>query len=173
MKLTPFAPLACVLALLSNPASAQDRCLVGSWQPQGNAMLEWMQRRHPGMPMQFRQEGARLVFRADGSYRADMRGEASAGRADGMAARLGGQFGGSGRWSTSADTLVLAQGEDRGDVDLEVKQRGSLMSRIKLPKGNGQPQSFGYRCDGDHFETRMQMPGTDDVVVQPYRRERG
>lgn len=173
MKPIPFAVLACVLATPSMSASAQDRCLVGSWQPQGNAMVDWMQRRHPGMPMQFRQQSARLVFRADGSYSADMRGEASAGRADGIAARVGGQFGGSGRWRTSGDTLVLAQGEDRGDVDLEVQQRGSLLSRVKLPKGQAQPQTFGYRCEGDRFETHMQMPGTDDVVVQPYRRERG
>src|SRR5690606_25793017 len=50
---------------------ANDRCLVGTWEPQGNAMADWMKRQNLPMAMSFRQETASLSFRADGSYSAD------------------------------------------------------------------------------------------------------
>lgn len=166
-------PVLLPLLLAAASASAGDTCLVGSWQPQGNAFAEWMQRRNPGLRIQFQQESARYEFRADGTYVADVRGTASASRGGGIAAMAGGRFGGSGRWSTSGDTLILTPGEDRTDADLEVRRQGAAVSRMKLPAGANRPQTWGYRCSGDRLEMRMTMPGTDDVVVQPYVRERG
>ena len=160
------------LLLASAAAPANDACLVGGWEPQGNAFAEWMQRRNPGLQMQVQQDSARFEFRADGTYSADMRGSATARGSDGMAAKAGGRFGGSGRWTTSGDTLTLHQGVDRTEADLELSRSGATVARSRLPAGAGGPLTYGYRCEGNRLELRMTMPGSGDVVVQPFLRER-
>lgn len=173
MCIRPPLSLSLLLVLAAPAAFAQDHCLVGAWQPEGNAIAEWMQRRHPGMPMQIRHDSARLVFHADGRYDADLRGQARAEGPAGIAARMQGQFGGSGHWSTTGETLELRQGQDRSQAELEVTSRAGASSRGRMPTGQAQSQLYSYRCEGDRFETRMTMPGTRDVVIQPYRRQQG
>lgn len=153
--------------------TASPHCLVGAWQPQGNAMANWISRKNPGMAMQFQQEAASLVFEADGRYRADMRGAATASGPGGMAAHMGGQFGGGGRWSVADGQLVLAQDSDRSDAALELVTPDGQAVRAPVPTGPAGPMRMGYACEGDRFETRMAIPGTGETVVQPYLRQRG
>lgn len=156
-----------VLATAAAPAAADDACLVGTWEPEGNAMLDWLRQRTPGMQFDHVQEAAVLQLHADGRYAADMRGRASARDGD-RTVRASGQFGSSGRWRAASGELVLEPGHT-GDHALVGEAGGR---RVQVHAGPTGPQSLGYRCSGDRLETRIALPGTGDTVVQPYRRRK-
>ena len=152
-------------------AQANDSCLIGRWEPQGNAMADWVKKQNPQMAMHFKQQQALLRFNANGSYSAEMAGQAKASQG-GVAANMQGNFGGSGRWTTQAGKLTLTQTQDKNTGQMEVKGPGGISSKIKLPKNmRGGPQTWAYRCKGNKMETHITVPGSKDVVIQPYLRK--
>lgn len=161
-----------VAALAAAPAAAAEACVIGKWQPLGNAAAEWMRRNAPGINVAVANQQGTLEFRADGSYVAAGRAEASASASSGVRAQTrDARFQASGAWSASGATLTLRPAREsvRGSMQMTTPDG----RRIDLPMPSGAPaaQRMAYTCDGAVLETRTPMPNATPII-QRYRRVR-
>jgi hypothetical protein len=155
------------LAALASPA---DPCLVGHWQPEGNGAAEWVQRQAPGMRMGIQQQVADMWLRADGSYSVQAQLRTRADGAD-LQGRSQASFAGQGRWSAHGNQLTLTPVSGQSDGDLEVGNARGASHRFRLPAFKPQPTVQHYSCTASTLETRMQVRGVADPIVQRYRRK--
>ena len=162
-------PVLLPLLLAAASASAGDTCLVGSWQPQGNAFAEWMQRRNPGLRIQFQQESARYEFRADGTYVAGGSGQAQVAATQAQAEVRDLRFQARGTWSTEGTTLVLQPTAGSMDGTMRIQGPAGRTIEVPMPRGAAQPQRLQYACSSDGLQTRMAVRNATPVV-QRYRR---
>jgi len=166
-------PLVLALAAPLAAASPAD-CLVGRWEPDGNGAAEWVQRQAPGMQMAIQQQAAELELRADGSYSAWAQVQAQAGAGgSGLHGSSRAQLTARGRWSADAGTLTLVPDASASQASgsLEVGNGRGLAQKLKLPQLRPQASSQQYSCSGQLLETRTQIRGVADPVVQRYRRK--
>jgi len=171
---TPASVRRAALALLGAclPAVAGAApCLVGTWEPIGNAAAEWMQKNAPGARLAIDRQQAAISFRADGTYATDAAVDATVSSAAGGSARTRGtRFQASGTWSTEGDTLVMKPSRESVRGDMEVAGPNGARIRVPLPSGAPQVQRLQYRCAGAGMETRMAIPNATPIV-QRYRRK--
>jgi len=161
--------VAVLAALCPAPASAMDPCLVGTWEPEGNGAAEWVQRQAPGMKMAVSRQAASLHLGADGRYRLHAQVQA-AGERDGIRARSDGRFAAQGGWRSADGSLTLTPSSSDTDATTELSGKGGRVS-FKTPRGDTRPTTQQYRCRGSELETRMQIPGVTDPIIQRYRRQ--
>ncbi len=165
-----LATTALLGAVLAGPAIAGDPCLVGTWEPQGNGAAEWVQRQAPGMKMAVTRQAGSIQFGADGAYRLSAQVQAAAAGRDGIQARSTGKFAAQGRWSTAGGNLTLTPSASDIDGRTELSGKGGRMS-MRMPDTGSRPTTQAYTCSGGELETRMQVPGVADPIVQRYRRQ--
>ena len=154
------------------PVLAADACVVGKWQPLGNAAAEWMRRNAPGINVAVANQQGTLEFRADGSYVAAGSAEASASASNGTRAQTrDARFQASGTWSASADTLTLRPAREsvRGSMQMTTPDGRSI--DLPMPSGAPAVQRMAYTCAGAALETRTPMPNATPII-QRYRRVR-
>lgn len=156
-------------AILPAGAIAADACLPGRWAPQGHGAAEWMARNAPGMKVQVQQQQGAMVFKADGTYTVAqaVRGKVQP-SANVPAGTMQSEFQSRGRWRAQGGTLVLEpeQGASAGKLDMQGR---STRTRMAMPN---QTSRVAYSCSGDRMETRMQMPGHKEPIVQRFQRAR-
>ena len=165
------AVLALTACLPTAPAQARDACLVGSWSPEGNGAAEWVQRQAPGMKMAITRQVATLVLDADGSYRLQSQIQARATGQGAASARSDGRYSAQGRWSSEAGKLTLAPSASKADGKVELASGDGAGTTIAMPDSPARTTSHEYTCRGGELETRMQIPGIADPIVQRYRKQ--
>ncbi|HLT44224.1 MAG TPA: hypothetical protein VK000_06140 [Luteimonas sp.] len=166
-----LAPAALALALGACTQAAlppdRDACLVGTWNPVGNGAAEWVERQAPGIRMAITHQAATLVLLDDGRYRQHTRIQASTTAPGGERARSDAHSSAAGQWRSVEGTLTLTpSGSDMGGT---VKPDSG--AAFILPEAQVQATDQAYTCRGDDLETRLQIPGIDDPIVQRYRRQ--
>jgi hypothetical protein len=162
----PVLPLLALAAAL--PAAAADPCLVGRWEPVGNAAGEWMQRNAPGLQVQAAQQGT-LEFLADGTYVAGGSGQAQVAATQAQAEVRDLRFQARGTWSTEGATLVLQPTAGSMDGTMRIQGPAGRTIEVPMPRGAAQPQRLQYACSSDGLQTRMAVRNATPVV-QRYRR---
>lgn len=175
MKFHPLAhPFATVIAVLAcaAPAFAEDACLVGKWQPQGNAAAEWMRRNAPGTEVSVNNQSGAVEFRADGSYAAGGSADvAMSGPGGKRASTQDARFHSQGTWSAERGTLTLRPTRETASGRMQIAAPDGRRISVPMPTGATQPQSLRYTCNGASLETRMAIPNATPIV-QRYRRAR-
>lgn len=112
---------------------------------------------------------SRLVLRADGSYSTGAEASASS-RSGELAADIQGRFTSSGTWRSEGNRLLLTPARASNQAQMRIQGRGGS-TRMQLPATiAGGSLQWEYRCSGERLETRQRLPGSSDVVVQPYLR---
>src|SRR5690606_13956593 len=166
-----LAPAALALALGASTQAAlppdRDACLVGTWNPVGNGAAEWVERQAPGIRMAITHQAATLVLLDDGRYREHTRIQASTTAPGGERARSDAHSSAAGQWRSPEGTLTLAP--SRSEMGGTVKPDPG--AAFILPEAQVQATDQAYICRGDELETRLQIPGIADPIVQRYRRE--
>lgn len=161
-----------LLSLAGGAQGATDACVVGTWEPVGNAATDWMQRNAPGMQVAIAQQQGTLEFRPDGSYAAGGRAEATATGAGGMSATTrDAQFQAQGRWSTAGGRLTLHPSRESTSGTMKIQVPGGRTLEMPMPRGPAQVQDMQYACSGAELETRMAIRNATPIV-QRYRRLR-
>lgn len=168
----PAAAATILLAVLagSTTARASDSCLVGHWEPQGNAMAEWLGKQHPQMAVHAPPAQARLSLNADGSYASTAAGAAST-RSGEVTASMQGRFASSGRWRTEGNMLHLLPTQASNQARMQLDGPGTSARMQVPPAVAGGSVQWAYRCSGNRMETHQRLPGSNDVVIQPYLRK--
>lgn len=160
------------LALVSCAATAQarDACLVGSWSPVGNGAAEWIERNSRGMRLQINHQVARMRLDADGRYHVASEIDASSalGR---QGARGTTTYAASGRWTSEGGKLTLTPSRTEVEGSVAIHAGDGRTTRMAIPDQGGGATTQAYRCSGDSLETRIQLPGFADPIVQRFERE--
>lgn len=154
------------------PVLAADACVVGKWQPLGNAAADWMRRNAPGINVAVANQQGTLEFRADGNYVAAGSAEASASASNGTRAQTrDARFQASGTWSATADALTLRPAREAMSGRMQMTTPDGRRIDLPMPSGAPAVQRMAYTCAGVTLETRTPMPNATPII-QRYRRVR-
>ena len=161
--------LALATLTMAGHVHAADTCLVGSWEPVGNGAADWVQRQSPGMKAMVQQQVASLRLEADGSFRAQAQLRSTT-EVDGIRGSSNGNHATQGTWSSSGNQLTLTPSSSQNHGELSVGAGKASPLRMKLPQFKAQPSLQQYTCTATTLETRMQIRGVADPILQRYRR---
>ena len=173
MKSRSLAALAAILALstVASPIRAADACLVGKWQPVGNAAAEWMRRNAPGIDVAAANRQGMLELRADGSYVAGGSADATASSNGMRASTRNARFQSQGTWTAARGTLTLRPSRESMRGTMKIQGPDGRAIEMPMPKGPAQAQGMQYACGDGELETRMPIPNATPIV-QRYKRVR-
>lgn len=159
------------LAAIAPASAASDACIVGTWQPIGNAAAEWMQRNAPGIRVAVEQQQGALEFRADGSYAAAGSATAKASSENMSATTRDTRFQAQGTWSTDGGRLTLRPSRESMSGTMKIQGPNGRTIEMPMPKGPAQVQEMQYACGATELETRMAIRNATPIV-QRYKRLR-